>query len=229
LKKKWKKYAFEFLSIFIALISAFALNNWNDNRKDSLAESKILLEISNGLEKDKIDIEGNIIGHEMGIKSCAFWKKIFNNKRPNIDTLGQHYFILTRDFISIQNVSGYQTLKSKGFELIKNDSLRTAIISLYEYDYQVLRKLEEEYHEHQFQKNYFSEINKIIAPYFEFDSKGDISGIELPIHITESEKKILLSYLWKIEFNRKTILTSYNQTKENITELNKKIEIELKR
>jgi len=226
-KTKLKKYTFEFLSIFVALISAFALNNWNDNRKDNLAESKILLEIINGLEKDRIDIQVNIIGHETGIKSCEFWRGIFNKRSPNLDSLQQYYFILTRDFISIQNVSGYETLKSRGFELIKNDALRTAIISIYEYDYQGLRKLEEEYNEHQFQKNYFNEINKIIAPYFDFDSKGEISGIELPISITESERKILLSYLWKIQVNRKSILESYNQTKENISELTKKIESEL--
>jgi hypothetical protein len=228
-KRKWKKYSFEFLSIFIALISAFALNNWNDNRKDNIAESKILLEILNGLENDKVDIGLNIEGHQMGIKSCEFWRKIFNNKRTNLDTLQQHYFVLTRDFISIQNVSGYETLKSRGFELIKNDSLRTRIISLYEIDYQTLRKLEEEYNELQFQKNYFKEINKMISPYFTFDSKGNISEMEFPINLSETERKTLLSYLWKIQTNRKFILQSYNQTKDNITELATKIEIELKR
>lgn len=211
----------------MALISAFALNNWNDNRKDDLAESKILLEILNGLEKDKIDIEGNILGHKKGIESCEFWKKIFNNKTPNLDSLHLNYFLLTRDFVSVQNISGYQTLKSKGFELIKNDSLRTAIISLYEYDYQILRKLEEEYYEHQFQQNYFNEINKIIAPHINFDSKGDISGIELPINVSETNRKILMSYLWKIKLNRKSILSSYNNTEKNITELTKKIALEL--
>ena len=34
----WKKHGFEFLSIFIAVISAFALNNWNDNRGDNTSE-----------------------------------------------------------------------------------------------------------------------------------------------------------------------------------------------
>lgn len=228
-KRKWKKYSFEFLSIFIALISAFALNNWNDNRKDNIAESKILLEILNGLENDKVDIGLNIEGHQMGIKSCEFWRKIFINKRTNLDTLQQHYFVLTRDFISIQNVSGYETLKSRGLELIKNDSLRTRIISLYEIDYQTLRKLEEEYNELQFQKNYFKEINKMISPYFTFDSKGNISEMEFPINLSETERKTLLSYLWKIQTNRKFILQSYNQTKDNITELATKIEIELKR
>ena len=53
--KNWKKYTFEFLSIFIAVSSAFALNNWNDNRRDRNAERKILEEIYNGLEKDLDD------------------------------------------------------------------------------------------------------------------------------------------------------------------------------
>ncbi len=37
-----KKYTFEFLSIFIAVISAFGLNNWNDHRRDRVAELKIM-------------------------------------------------------------------------------------------------------------------------------------------------------------------------------------------
>lgn len=45
----WTKYGFKFLSIFIAVISAFALNNWNENKRDAHSEHKILIEISNGL------------------------------------------------------------------------------------------------------------------------------------------------------------------------------------
>jgi len=77
-KRKWRNYTFEFLSIFIAVISAFALNNWNDNRRDELAETKILNEIVNGLHKDIEDNEINILGHEMGMQSNKFWRKIIN-------------------------------------------------------------------------------------------------------------------------------------------------------
>jgi hypothetical protein len=69
----------------------------------------------------------------------------------------------------------------------------------------------------------------MISPYFTFDSKGNISEMEFPINLSETERKTLLSYLWKIQTNRKFILQSYNQTKDNITELATKIEIELKR
>jgi hypothetical protein len=226
---KYFKYAIgEIVLVVMGILIALSLSNWNDNEKDTRAESKILVEILNGLEKDKVDVDANVGGHKFGIKSCQFWRDVFNNKNPNLDTLQSYYFILTRDFISIQNSSGYETLKSKGFELIKNDSLRTKIISLYEYDYQSIRKLEEEYNELQFQKNYFHEINRLVAPYLKFDLKGDINGIELPLKLTEPERKILLSYLWKIQINREFILKSYTNTKENITDLTKRIEEELK-
>lgn len=223
----WKKFTFEFLSIFFAVISAFVLNNWNDNRRDHRSESKILMEISNGLDKDLNDISSNLVGHKHGIEACQFWRDLFTDGKPDFDTLTQYYYTLTRDFISIQNTSGYETLKSKGFELIENDSLRTKIISLYEYDYQILRKLEEEYSELQLHDNYFNEINRFIAPNFQFDSIGNINGLELPIKLSKSDRNILLSYLWKIQFNREFILKYYTLVEEKIKLLKKEIEKEL--
>ncbi len=228
-KRKWKKYAIEFLSIFIAVISAFALNNWNDNRRDNKAESKILSEILNGLHKDIEDVKMNVGGHERGLKAIEFWRSAFTDKECNFDSLQPCYHALTRDFISIQNTSGYETLKSKGLELIRNDSLRTKIISLYEYDYKTLMKLEESYNELQFQENYFHEINRIIAPKFEYNLRGEISGIELPLNLDKSERNILLSYLWKIQRNRKFILEYYSEVEKKINQLSIEIEKELER
>lgn len=197
----WKTYAFEFLSIFIAVISAFALNNWNDNRKDNKAEEKILVEIRNGLKKDIEDLQTNVEGHKQGIRACQFWRSVIDDESIRQDSLQLKYIQLTRDFTSLQNISGYQTLKSRGLELVDNDSLRSDLISLYEYDYYTLRELEEEYEEMQFQKNYFKEINKYIAPYFQYDEKGNIVKIETPLMLDESDKKILKSYLLKIELS----------------------------
>jgi hypothetical protein len=228
-KKKWKKYAFEFLSIFVALISAFALSNWNDNRKDSLSENKILTEISNGLDKDLDDIKLNTGGHKTGISACNYFRNVFAGKNIEADSLMFHYFNLTRDFVSIQNTAGYETLKSKGLELIKNDSLRLKIISLYEYDYNTLRKLEEEYTEMQFQENYFKEINEELAPNFKIDSNGNITGIDLPIKIQENKRNKLLLYLWKIQSNRIFILQYYSEIEKKINNVKENINNEIKR
>ncbi len=225
--RSWRKYILEFLSIFIAVVSAFALNNWNENRRDNEAESKILSEILNGLEKDKEDVAVNIMGHRYGIKSCDFWRKIFDGEQPNLDTLENYYSVLTRDFISIQNRSGYETLKSKGFELIRNDTLREKIISLYEFDYQILEKLEEEYTEMKFYENYFEEFNEVLAPHFIYDDQANLSSMSLPLNIDDIKKKLLHSYLYKIKVNRKFILDFYEEVDVKIENLMEEIEDEL--
>jgi hypothetical protein len=224
--KNGGKYAFEFLSIFIAVISAFALNNWNDNRKNNQAESKILDEISSGLEKDVEDVELNVLGHEFGLRSIKYWRKVITDEVVNFDSIHFYYFNFLRDFISIQNTSGYENLKSRGLELVKNDSLRTAIISLYEYDYKTLKTLEEEYFEMQFHHNYYKEINDFIAPNFQYDEKGNITGIKQPINLSEGDRNKLLSYLWKIDANRKFALSYYKVVKANIEALKNQLEKE---
>lgn len=220
----WGKYAMEFISIFIAVVSAFALNNWNENRRDHKAATKILTEISNGLQKDLEDIRINIFGHKQGVKACDYWRRVLNNQNIDQDSLGRYYLGVTRDFFSAQNNSGYETLKSKGLELIKNDSLRFDIISLYEYDYGALKTMEENYFEMQFQENYFRDFNDLIAPNLVFDEKGDISSINLPLKINTAEKRKLLAYLWKIQINRKFILLYYADMEKKIQSISQGIE-----
>lgn len=215
-RKSWKRYGFEFLSIFVAVISAFALNNWNENRKGRDAEDKILAEIYNGLRKDLSDIDMNILGHQAGNRATKYFRDLLRGDEVNKDSLLLYYFSLTRDFVSIQNTSGYETLKSRGFELIENDSLRSRIISLYEYDYNILRKLEEEYYEMQFQQNYFQEINRILSRNFVFDDKKRFVGIETPLRITADEERLLLSYLWKIKVNRDFVLGYYADMRNRV-------------
>ncbi len=227
-KTNWKKLGSEFLSIFIAVTMAFSLNNWNENRRDNKAASKILAEISHGLEKDIEDVRVNQGGHKDGILACNFWRDVLQDNEVNSDSLIQYYFNLTRDYISVQNISGYESLKSKGLELIKDDSLRFEIITLYEYDYSILKKFEEEYTEMQYQENYFKEINNKLAPNLKFNENGNIIGIKLPLRLNEVEKNILLSYLWKIEVNRNFLIKFYSVTEKKQMQLRKKIEQSLK-
>ena len=224
---KWGNFGFEFLSIFIAVVAAFALNNWNDNRKDKLAANKILTEIYNGVSKDLEDVANNVAGHQTGLQACDYFRKMVVGQPVSSDSLLYYYFNLTRDYISIQNIAGYETLKSKGLELIRNDSLRLKIISLYEYDYSVLRKLEEEYGEMQFHTNYFKEINDILAPHLLFKGDGNYHAIKLPLQLLAAEKSKLLLSVWKIQINRNFILNYYAEIENKITAVKESIEKEI--
>jgi len=222
-----QKFLFEFTSIFFAVISAFALNNWNDNRKENLAQEKILVEILNGLKKDTHDLNVNRTGHKAGIRACQYWRSILSGEEKPDDSLNIKYIQLVRDFNTVQNNSGYETLKSKGFEIIDNDSLRASLISLYEYDYYIIKSLEEDYEEMQFQRQYFHRINDRLAPFFQFDQKGDISGMHASIQLTQKDKRLLLSYFLKIELNLKMMLHFYQKTQENVEKMQAAIKSEL--
>ena len=224
---KLKKYTFEFLSIFIAVISAFALNNWNQQRNDRNAEEKILSEISIGLEKDLDDVHENIMGHKIGINAVRYFRSIIAQDSVSKDSLFTYYFNLCRDFISIQNTSGYETLKSKGLELIQNDSLRTKIISLYEYDYNTLRKFEEEYYEMQFFRAYYNDINRLLAPHLIVNEQKNFLGLQLPLELSDDDEKLLLSHLWRIGNNRGFVLGYYKVVEAKIEELREAIDQEL--
>lgn len=225
---KYLKYAIgEIILVVIGILIAFQLNNWNDSRIKNNIEEKILSEILNGLNEDLVDIKHNIDGHNTGIKACDFWRKTITDQDINTDSVAYNYHYLTRDFISIQNISGYESLKSKGLELIKVDSLRIGIIKLYEQDYNSIRKLEEEYKELQFQESYFKEINHILSPNLLFDEEGELIALKLPIVLNEIQQKTMLTYLWKIKKNRQFILTQYYMNEKRIKSLKSNIESEI--
>ena len=226
-KNSWRSYAFEFLSIFIAVISAFALNNWNDNRRDRHSEEKILREIKNGLQLDLQDIKVNEWGHRYGIRCCQYFRDLIDNHPVNQDSLTFAYTVLVRDFTSIMNLSGYESMKSKGLEIIQNDSIRLQIIALYDYYYQIIYKLEEEATEMQSFQNYFAPINEVLFPFMQFDEGGNLAHIQQPITISDKERKKLFSYLWRIQNNRKFKLMRYALIEEKIKSLLAAIDEEL--
>lgn len=202
-KRNWRKYIFEFLSIFIAVISAFALNNWNDNRNSKNTERKILTEIKNSIEIDVKDFKSNISGNKLSLRADEVFRDLIENKKISQDSIGLYYTALFRDYIPIINKSAYESFKSNNIKIISNDSLRLEIISLYDYYYSIIEALEYEVQEMQSYANYFSKINSMLFQYMEFNSQnGNLMVIKQPNKLTELQKKEILSYLWRIRNNR---------------------------
>ena len=226
---KYLKYAIgEIILVVIGILIALQINNWNENRKENIIENKILVEISKGLKEDLNDIKANMSAHRAGLKACEYYYNMLTNKEVKPDSINYYYGYLTRGYISIQNKSGYESLKSRGLEIIKDDSLRNNIIKLYEQDYPFIMKLEEQDPEGNFHDNYFKEINNHISPNLIFNNYGEIETIKLPLNVSEIEQKKMLSYLWKIKNDRIFILDTYSKVLENLMHLRSNLE-EIKR
>ncbi|MGB0495547.1 MAG: hypothetical protein ACPGJI_04255 [Kangiellaceae bacterium] len=226
-KINWKKYAIEFFSIFIAVVSAFALTNWNDNRNSELSEQKILIEIKNGIEKDIQDFDSNISGHNMSLKANKVFRDLVEQKNISQESIGLLYVSVFRDYSSLINRSGYESLKASGLKTISNDSLRLQIITLYDYYYGIVDIIDN-VNEMQSFGNYFDPINKLLHPYMEFDSEGNLIKISEPKDLSEVQVKEVLSYLWRLENNRKYKLAKFKSIMKIMKEVKKSIEQELK-
>jgi len=138
-KVRWKYLISEILLIVIAINIGLWFNNLNDQRKARNLESKILHEFLVSLNSDKEDILSNIKTHIKGIESCG---RLLINKTENIDTIKSDLGLSYSWTFLIADLSSYESLKSIGFQLIKNDEIRRGITKLYNVDYKNITEAE---------------------------------------------------------------------------------------
>ena len=138
-KVRWKYLISEILLIVIAINIGLWFNNLNDQSKARSLESKILHEFLVSLNSDKEDILSNINTHKNGIESCI---RLVKNKTENIDTIKRDLGWSYSWTYLIADLSSYESLKSIGFQLIKNDEIRHGITKLYNVDYRTITEAE---------------------------------------------------------------------------------------
>ena len=54
LKQRWAEYLLEIFVITIGILGAYGLNNWNEDRKERILESKYLKRLQTDLDHDSI-------------------------------------------------------------------------------------------------------------------------------------------------------------------------------
>ena len=210
------RYGLEFLSVFLAVGFAFALDNYAAYRRDRVAEYRIVADIRRGLQKDLLDLRENMMGHETALVSCAYFRRLALGEPVAPDSFQFHRRNLLRDYLNAQNTAGYVNLKSRGLEIIRDDSLRNSIVALYEYDYELVRKLEEQYAEGQFFLTYGDRLHDLFVDRVGFDSAGATATLEMPVTFTPRERHTLLFMVNDIAGNRRFTLRVYDGLLGNV-------------
>jgi hypothetical protein len=224
-----KKYFSEFLLIFISVMLGFALTEWSSSQGEKLSEEKILTEIKNGIVSDYKDLSNNIKGHKSSLRSIYVMRDWLNKKPVPQDSIEIYYYVLFRNFTPIINKSGYESLKATNLKTIENDSLRSQIITLYDFHYKIIEKLEDNVLEMQDFNTYFKPINTIVYPYLVFDEKGKLVALNPSDGFSTNQRNELLSYLWRIERNKRLKLNRYEGVLGEVYKLETAINNELKR
>lgn len=131
LTQKWPEYLLEILVITVGILGAFALNNWNENRKQEENEESVLHEILDNLKEDRGQLLNAEAQLDNSVKSIVF---VMENEISKLDedTLSKHLalFINFYKYYPIDNA--YETLKTSSISLSNND-LKNDISKYYEY------------------------------------------------------------------------------------------------
>lgn len=219
-KKKinFRIFLIEVFSIFIGITSAFWLDNWNKNRLQKREEIKILQELKNGLKSTLSDMKSNVQGHQTSINASFQLMKFINGELESTDSVRHYYQLATIDYTFTPNTGAYETLKSRGVQLITNDSIRLSIISLHDFTFKAMVRLEEEEEAFEFFKNYspilVERFSKMKISYYR---NNFIASIDYPPNY-EPRKDHEFMFISNKMINSRAIIQNFYNRNENIVE-----------
>jgi len=136
---KVRRYAWyavgEVILIFAGITLAIWFSNWNEERQLIRLESKALADIAANLGANVDHINANIYEDNIRIAACERFLGALSQKKAWQDSLSEDLYQCrwwTSPFLSS---AAYESLKSRGTELIADPELRYAIVNLYEQTY----------------------------------------------------------------------------------------------
>ena len=138
----WAYAVGEIALIVAGVLIALAIDNWNQSRQDRRDELLVLRQLCSELRTDSADAQFNIGNVRDAQTSALIIKAHLEQGLPYSDSLDAHFGYLGLLPQHLRNAGAYQTLRSRGLDLVSNDSLRTAITHLYEAEYNFVDKLD---------------------------------------------------------------------------------------
>ncbi|MDX1699968.1 MAG: DUF6090 family protein [Melioribacteraceae bacterium] len=136
--RKYFLYAVgEIALVVIGILIALQINNWNEWRKERVLEKIVLEDIKDNIERNDELIRSAIETIDQINRSTYIVKKHIQMSLAYSDTLSYHTNQALRSgtFLFKLNFDGYESLKSTGFNIIKNEELKDEILSLFEVTY----------------------------------------------------------------------------------------------
>ena len=143
---KYLKYAIgEIILVVIGILIALQINNWNENRILKGQETEILKSFRSSIRNDLNSVEKAMHRYDQANESITFLVDYLQKDLLYHDSLAIHFGNINADWTLRIDHSVFESLKSKGFNLITNDILKQDIISFYSFAEEGLKETRSRY------------------------------------------------------------------------------------
>ena len=164
--RKYLLYAIgEVFLVMIGILLALQVNNWNEGRKSKKFEIRLLTELKETLKGDYFKVNMVQQFNQRDLSSCRVILKHLDQNMPYHDSLMMHFRQANNWSKLMLATSAYDNAKSYGLHFIKDDSTRTFLSQLYEYQI-VWSETQDERQMHYYYQTVIPELTDL----FEFTS-----------------------------------------------------------
>ena len=135
LRLKWGQAIVEIILIVTGILIAFQIDRWKESADKREREIKTLMEIKESLKSDQKFLNIMADRYNTVISSLTLLQMHLYTKGAYHDSLQQHAAKLMYAFRFQQRTTAFDNLKIVGIDLITNDSLKTKLVELYDFQY----------------------------------------------------------------------------------------------
>lgn len=129
---KYLLYAIgEILLVVIGILIALQVNTWNEERKERALERKVLQQIYHSIQQDTSNLSREYRNFQRTLDAAQLIKERLDSEAPYEARLDTAFAWISNIHVAEAEYTGYDRLVSIGVDLVKNDSLRDALVTYY--------------------------------------------------------------------------------------------------
>jgi exonuclease VII small subunit len=227
-ENKFSKYLLyaigEIFLVVIGILIALSINNWNTKENERELEIKYLNQIKSSLESSELNLTESIDRNKEIFQSGELLLKHLKDKKPLNDTIVRLFIIPQYDQSIRLSTAAFENLKNDGLSLISNDSLKIAVIDIYEQEITLIQNT----FANQIENFNTSIVGPFYNKHFELDTKT-----KEPLFIPNNYEDLLqnremTNMLSNVNGLRLYSITFYESVLEKIRKIIIKVENEIK-
>lgn len=130
---KYVLYAIgEIALLVIGIMIAVQINNWNEVKQQKQLELQTLKEVRGSIETNMAEMKTLAGAHQAQIEHFKHLVKHMEEDLPYHDSLETKMAAIFGWYTPLFDFAPYETLKTRGVELISNDTVKRNIVAVYE-------------------------------------------------------------------------------------------------